>query len=188
MMMKILLVILLLALTIAPNVRAQKDSPVGMRMEISESGRDNCSYSLFTYKDEDGTFGYYLSLGGGNLMLSITSDNSEFSISDFRETCLWLGATADEAFAMLDTLLALYDKEVGTVKEFRGRTTAGADYLTDVNSNTCIVKKKLLGGRRLQFSFVSGRYTCEIYLPKSVVKELRFGLKTHIKLHPKQHR
>lgn len=172
----------------ASGIQAQKTFPVGMRMEVAESGRDNAQYTLFTYMDSDSTFGYYLSLGGSNEIFSMSGGNTNFSIADARETCLWLGATADEAFAMLDSLLSLYNKEVGTTTEFESRTTAGAERLTDRTITTCVVDKKLLGGKRLLFTFTSGRLQCGVYLPKSVIKELRFGLKTNRKLNPKMHR
>jgi hypothetical protein len=40
-----------------------QDFPAGMRKEIVEIEQDDHEYSLFSYKDADGTFGYYLSLG-----------------------------------------------------------------------------------------------------------------------------
>ena len=40
-----------------------QDFPAGMRNEIVEIEQNEDEYSLFTYKDEDGAFGYYLSLG-----------------------------------------------------------------------------------------------------------------------------
>ncbi|MBR5092280.1 MAG: hypothetical protein IKX32_02260 [Bacteroidales bacterium] len=172
----------------ASGIQAQKTFPAGIRMEVAESGRDNAQYTIFTYMDSDSTFGYYLSLGGTSEIFSMSGGNTNFSIADTRETCLWLGSTADEAFAMLDTLLSLYDKEVGTMVEFESRTTGGAEGLTDRTVTPCVVEKKLLGGKRLLFTFTSGRRQCGVYLTKSVIKELRFGLKTSRKLNPKLHR
>lgn len=40
-----------------------QDFPAGMRREIVEIEQDDHEYSLFSYKDADGMFGYYLSLG-----------------------------------------------------------------------------------------------------------------------------
>ena len=167
----------------------QKEIPANIRMEVAEVEKDNAKYEIFTYKDDDGTFGYYLSLGGASQIFSISKNGvTDFSIEDARETCLWLGATSAEALATLDTIFALYDREAGTVVQFQGRTTAGADRLTDPNTTTCTVQKRLLGGKRLVFTFTSGRRECGVYLNKGIVKQLRFGLKTDIKLHPKQHR
>ena len=167
----------------------QKDIPANIRLEVAEAEVDNAQYSIFIYKDDDGTVGYYLGLGGSSGVFAITeNDNVTFSIQDVRETCIWLGATTEEVFASIDTLLALYDREPGTVVEFRGRTTTGAERLAESNSTTCEVKKRLLGGKRLLFSFASGRFQCGVYLTKGVVKQLRFGLKTNMKLNPKLHR
>ena len=167
----------------------QKEIPANIRLEVAEAEVDNAHYSIFIYKDGDGTVGYYLGLGGSRGIFALTeNDNVTFSIQDVRETCIWLGATTEEVFASIDTLLALYDREPGTVVEFRGRTTTGAERLADPNSTTCEVKKKLLGGKRLLFSFTSGRYQCGVYLTKGTVKQLRFGLKANIKLNPKLHR
>ena len=167
----------------------QKEIPANIRLEVAEASNDNAEYSIFIYKDDDGTIGYYLCLGGSGGGFAIESNNSTtFSVQDIRETCLWLGATTEEVFASIDTLLALYDKEPGTTREFRGRTTNGAERLTDQNSTRCEVKKKLLGGKRLLFSYTSGKYQCGVYLSKGIVKQLRFGLKTNIKLDPKLHR
>ena len=45
------------------NVQA-KDIPAGMRMEIIEADEeDKNQYSIFQYKDDDGTVGYYMSVG-----------------------------------------------------------------------------------------------------------------------------
>ena len=90
--------------------------------------------------------------------------------------------------AALDTILAMYDMEVGTVREFQGRTTTGAGRLAEQNVAKCEVMKRLIGGNRLLFSFASGKYQCGVYLTKGVVKQLRFGLKTNMKLNPKLHR
>lgn len=170
------------------SVQAQKEIPANIRMTATELEDNNAAYSIFTYKDEDGTFGYYLSLGGSGEFFSVSkNDATTFSISDARETCLWLGATTDEAFAMLDSLQAMYELDEGTVKEFKSRTTNGAERLTDQSITTCIVKKKMIGGKKLLFTFTSGKSECGVYLTKGLIKQLRFGLKTDIKLHPKMH-
>ena len=187
-MMKKTLFCLIALLCTAGGIQAQKGIPSGMRMEITTSERDNAQYSLFTYRDDDSTFGYYLGLGRTSGEFAIGSGKTSFTIADVRETCLWLGATADDAFAMLDTILSLYGTEAGTTMEFASRATGGAERLADRTVTTCVVEKKLLGGKRLLFTFASGKRQRAVHLDKSVVKELRFGLKTDLKLHPKQHR
>ena len=187
--MKRIFIMVVAALMATLSAQAQKDIPANMRIEVSEVESDNAAYTIFTYKDDDGTFGYYLSLGGSAEIFSISyNDVSDFSIADARETCILLGATAADAFAMLDSLQEMCNKEAGTVREFPGRTTAGAEQLTTPNTTRCEVKKRLIGSNRLLFTFTSGKRQCGIYLTKGVIKQLRFGLKTDMKLHPKMHR
>lgn len=187
--MKKILFLLAFSLVATLGLHAQKDFPANVRIDVSEVTNNNAKYSIFLYKDDDGTVGYYMSLGGASEIFSISIKGAgNFAIEDVRETCLWLGATTDEAFASLDSLLALYEMEAGTVKEFQGRSALGFDRLQESNITTCQVKKKLLGGKRLLFTFTSGSVDCGVYLNKGIVKQLRFGLKTNIKINPKYHR
>lgn len=184
-------IILLVAFTIVATIgaQAQKDIPANLRVEVAEAEKDNAEYSIFIYKDNDESTGYYMSLGGKSQLFSMSfNGGNEFSIADVFETCLWLGSTTDEVFASLDNLLAMYDMEAGTMKEFQGRSTSGAERLAEPNVVTCMVQKRLIGGKRLLFSFNSGKYQCGVYLTKGVVKQLRFGLKANMKLNPKLHR
>jgi len=163
--------------------------PAGIRMEIADSERDDSEYSIFTYKDDDGTFGYYLGLGRVMDYVSIFRDDiTDMSFADIKETCICLGGTYDEALATLGSILELYDKDVDTTVEFQGRAATGAERLGEKDTSLCIVQKKPLGGKRLVFHFNCGKRQAQTYLPKSVVKELRSGLKIDKKLHPKQHR
>ena len=168
---------------------AQKETPAGIRMESIEVEKNNARYTVFTYKDEDGAFGYYMSLGGSGQIFSISDGgNTVFSVEDARETCLLLGKTVDEAFGTLDTLMAMFEKEAGTTRVFKGRTTDGGERLAGQNPATCKVQKRPFGGKRLLFRFTSGNRQCGVYLTKGVVKQLRWGLKTDVKLHPKMHK
>ena len=186
--MKKYLMMAIVAMMSVVNVSAQ-NIPVGMRMEIGETDRDNSEYSLFTYKDEDGTFGYYLCLGRVTKILgAIRDDITDMSFDDIRETSICLGGTKDEAFATLDSILELYDEELETSVEFQGRAVTGSGQLGEPATSLCVVKKNLIGGKRLQFIFTSGKRQVSTYLPKSVVKDLRRDLKIDVKLHPKQHR
>lgn len=186
--MKKNLMMALVAMIAVVNVSAQ-NIPAGMRMEIGDSERDKSEYSLFSYKDEDGTFGYYLSLGRVTKILgAIRDDITDMSFDDIRETSLYLGATTDEAFATFDNILALYDKDLGTSVEFQGRAITGSGRLGEPTTSLCVVRKNVIGSKRLQFIFTSGKRQVETYLPKSVVKDLRTDLKIDKKLHPKQHR
>ena len=184
--MKKVFLMVVVAMMTTVNVLAQKQ-PTGMRMEVAEVEVDKCEYSVFTYKDNDETFGYYLSLLRSPGFLD-PGEVLGVQIQSVRETCIWLGATFDEAFATLDNILDLFDKDLGTSVEFKGRTTNGNGHLGEHNISTCVVDKKPLGGKRLKFYFTSGKHDTYAYLSKTVVKELRSEMKMDKKLHPKQHR
>lgn len=184
---KILLMVAVSMMTTA-TVNAQ-NIPVGMRIEVAEVEQNNNEYSIFTYKDDDESFGYYLGLGHVFHISELFLDNpTDMAFDHIDETCIWLGATADEAFATLDSILVLFDKEVDTKVEFRGRASTGSGRLGKPNATTCVVTKKMLGGKRLLFLFVSGKNQAETYLSKLAVKQLRMSFKVDRKLHPKQHR
>ena len=59
--MKKVLMMVVVAMMATVNVMAQKQ-PTGMRMEVAEAETDKGEYSIFTYKDDDESFGYYMSL------------------------------------------------------------------------------------------------------------------------------
>lgn len=185
--MKNLFLVLLLAIVGAGSSCAQKSQPVGMRMEVAESESDNGDYSIFTYKDEDETFGYYLALSqtsnflGGDEVLGM-------QVKNISEIAIWLGATSDEALATVDDILAMFDKDLGTTEVWRGRAVTGSGRLSDAIDAGCVVGKKLLGGKCLQFFFNSGKRETYAILTKSVLKELRANFKFDLKLHPNQHR
>ena len=149
--------------------------PTGMRIEMASHEDDDEEFEIFAYKDQDGTFGYYLSLGQITKLMDIIIDPqfTNTSFDDIKETCLCLGATPEEAFATIDSLLELYDKEVGTTVEFPCRASLGVNKLGAADTTTCVVKKKPLGGKRLQFLFTCGNRRAESYLYKSVLKSLR---------------
>ena len=44
-------------------------------------------------------------------------------VQNIKETAIWLGSTTDEAFTTIDSIMALYDKDVNTTTEFKGRET-----------------------------------------------------------------
>lgn len=172
----------------AMSAMAQKQ-PAGMRVEVAEAETDNGEYSIFTYKDSeaDDSFGYYLSLGrvtdflGADEILGMQAQN-------LHEVTIRLGATTDEALANIATILDLYDKDVDTMVEFQGRAATSGFKLGEPVTSTCMVVKKTLGGKRLQFLFPEGKRQGRAYLSKSTLKELRTNFKIDIKLHPKQHR
>ncbi len=178
------LLILSLSVAMALPSMAQNE-PVGVRMESAEiEVNDEEEYSVFSYLDEDGTYGYYLSLEHEQELLSVASATSSASIEVEDEVCLWLGGDREAAIAALDTLLTLFDREPGTTVSMPARTCMG-ERLKDKIEINCVVQKKFLGGKRLWFFFegVGGR-PCEVTLSKSSVKQLRWGLKVDRKLHP----
>ena len=187
--MKKLLTLLLLSTMTLGTAQAQKKQPAGMRVEVAEAETDHGDYSIFTYKDtdEDDSFGYYLSLGrladflGADEILGM-------QVQNLHEVTIRLGATTDEALATIDTILDLYDKDLETTKEFSGRAATSGFKLGEPVTSTCVVVKKPLVGKRLQFLFPEGKGQGRAYLSKSTLKELRMNFKLDIKLHPKQHR
>lgn len=171
-------IVLTLALAVAALFAVAQNQPSGIRMEIAEATVNEERYCIFTYADADGTFGYYLSLGHEEESFSIGGGFGTIGASRYDETCLYLGATRNEALAMLDTLLSFYDREPGTVVAVPARMSTGGERMGQDISVECEVHKKLLGGKRLVFRFPSGRRTGEVYLGKSTVKQLRWSLKS----------
>ena len=177
---------LLVAFLLLGIVSTSAQNKTGMRVEVAESETDNGSYSIFTYRDEDGVLGYYLSLGRTSNFLG-ADEFLGMNVKNIRETAIWLGSTTDEVLATIEDILDLFDKDVETTAEFQGRAATGGEKLGESNTTQCMVVKKALGGKRLKFSFTSGEHESEAYLTKSTVKELRMNFKMDVKLHPKRH-
>ena len=182
-MKRILTTLLLACMTL---FAVAQNSPIGMKMEIAEVGQDDNEYSIFTYKDPDGTFGYYLSVGHVFQLLELFSDDLSSSLGLVNETCLVMGETMDDAFAFLDSLLELLEEAPGTTAEFPCRLTTGADKLFAFSTANAIVVKRFLQGKRLNFHFVSGNHTADVDLTKSAIKSLRWNLDLYRKLHPNE--
>ena len=179
----------LAATLICGTVYAQKKQPAGMRVEVCDAETDHGEYSIFTYKDtdEDDSFGYYLSLGRVADFLG-ADEILGMQVQNLHEVTIRLGATTDEALATIADILDLYDKDVDTTVEFQGRAATSGFKLGEPVTSTCVVVKKPLVGKRLQFLFPEGQRQGRAYLSKSTLKELRMNFKIDIKLHPKQHR
>lgn len=185
--MKKILMIAASAMMSAMSVLAQ-NQPAGMRVEVCDAETDHGEYSIFTYQDTDsvGTFGYYLSLGRITDFLG-ADEILGMQVQNIHEVTIRLGATTDEALTTIATILDLYDKDVDTTAEFKGRAATAGFQLGDTVTTTCTVVKKTLGGKRLQFLFPEGQRQGRAYLSKSTLKELRTNFKFDIRLHPKQH-
>lgn len=173
-----------LALAFLTLFAVAQNSPIGMKMEIAEVGQDDNEYSIFTYKDPDGTVGYYLSVGHVFQLLELFRDDLSSSFGLVDETALVMGETMDDAFAFLDSLLELLEEAPGTTADFPCRLTTGADQLFVPSTANAVVVKRFLQGRRINFHFVSGSHTAEVDLTKSAIKSLRWNLDLYRKLHP----
>lgn len=151
----------------------------GLRMEIASIEQNDNEFTLFTYTDEDGSTNYYLGLGSEfdvSEKFGIEILGSSFSLID--DVCLCMGETREEALGFLDALVDLFDEDVNRVTEFPGRlSTGGGERLGDPTVVSCIVKKKFLGGKYLQFQFQSGKHHAHADLGKSTAKRLRSILK-----------
>ena len=179
-------IFLSLAITFTALFAHAQNQPAGMRMELTEIGEDDNEFSIFTYKDEDGTFGYYLSVSHSFNILEIFTDDTNSSFSHINETCLWLGANADEARATLDSMTTLLDAAPGTVTQFPCRRTSGAEQLSVPDTATAVVVKRFLQGKRLNFQFVSGGHTAEADLTRGALKSLVSSFNLAMKLHPEK--
>lgn len=186
-MKKTLMILLLCAITM--GTAYAQNQPVNMRVEVTETEFDDDEYTIFTYKDSeaDDSFGYYLSLGRVTKFLG-ADEIFSMEVFNIYEVAIWLGATSDEALATIDSMIDLYDKDVDTSVEFSGRAATNSFKLGETVTATCVVGKKLLGGKRLEFLFPVDKYQAVCYVPKSVLKDLRTNFKIDIKLHPSQHR
>lgn len=169
-------------LTTSSFTSSAKDTPAGMRMEIVEIEQNDNEFTIFTYKDKDGDLGYYLGLGN-EFRISELLDIEILggSLGHIDEVCLCLGATPNEASASLNAILSLFDNDVNDIAEFPASLATGAERLGNSTTVTCIVKKKFLGGKYLQFHFVNGKHTAQVDMNKSTLKFLLKGLERDMK-------
>ena len=171
-------------LTLDAFTASAKDKALGMKLEIVETDDDDNQFSIFTYQEKDGPIAYYMGVGNEfNFSEVFDIEILGGSLSQIDEVCLYLGATADEALATIDEMLALYDKNVDDIFEFQGCKITGSGQLGDPTTVTCVVKKKFLSGKFLRFYFVSGKHNAESDLGKSTLKFLRKGLELDKKRH-----
>ena len=180
-------ILIALALIFPAFFAAAQEIPAGMRMELAEISENDDQFSIFKYKDEDGSVAYYLSVGREfNVVEAVFGDVSNISLGHVDETVLCLGKTYDEAQAFLESMLALFDKELETTVEFPARLSVGAEKLGGESVANCIVVKRFLQGKHLLFHFISGDHTGESELSKANLKSLISSLKIARKLHPEK--
>ena len=180
--MKSTLITLIIACVSAFAAYAQKDIPAGQRYEAVELEDGDDVFSVFKYKDADGTFGYYMSVGHTTSSVDISAGSIfDGSFRKTPETCICLGANADEALETLNGLLELLDQEVGTVKELPCRNTNGVGLL-EYSTASCEIVKPFLCGKRFRIAFKCFDHIYESDLTKGNLKSLRNGLKLNQKL------
>lgn len=166
------------------NVQA-RDIPVGIRMEIIEADENEQNqYSIFQYKDNDGTIGYYMSVGRYTELIGLTRNDMSASFGQYDEVCLYMGSTRDDVIESLDNMLTLMAKDKGTTAEFQCRLATWGQRLGQEASTTCIVTKRFLQSKRLCLYFNSGNRATYADLTKSAVKSMRLSVKLDIRLHP----
>ena len=98
------------------------------------------------------------------------------SFSHIDETCLCLGATKEEALAIIESMLTLLEEAPGTTAAFQCRRSSGGERLSVPDQANCVVVKRFLQGKRLCFQFVSGGHTADVDLTRSTLKTLRWNL------------
>ena len=157
-----------LALVIA-SVVALAQTPAA-RVELARAEDDGNLFTVFTFKDADGTQGYYLGLGTPNDI-----PGTVIVFDDVAETCIFLGETLAEAAKTMDDILALYGQGAGTTASFTARMGVGPMVL-EKGIATAVVKNRFLAGKRLSFFYTSSRYTTETYLRKAAAKKLAAAL------------
>lgn len=114
---------------------------------------DSKDYQVFSYKDTDGTFGYYLGLG-------VTEG-----------TCIYLGSNTAEAQRTLNSLINLADTPEGTTQEFPARSFAGGK-LADFGTCNSVVEKK-------HIAFTYGR--TEAFLTKKAAASISTAARSALK-------
>ena len=162
-------IIILIAFSLAAFGAAAQHRPVEIRDDIVEAESNNEEYTIFSYTQKDGSFGYWLGLGDVDRI-----PGKIFVFDDFTETCIYLGATAAEALSTLDTIVACFTMGDKT-REFPAMMSIGRPLMFSGTAE-CFVQKGLLG-KRLCFRFTHENYTTESCLNKSGAKNLRSTFK-----------
>lgn len=116
---------------------------------------DSKDYQVFSFKDADGTLGYYLSLGS--------------------PTCIYIGSNAAEAQRTLNSLVNLVDSPEGTVQEFQARAIDGGQ-LGKFGTTDSVVEKKS-GPKHISFPYNQ----TESYLTKKAATAVSTAAKDTLK-------
>ncbi len=153
---------------------------VGVRDEIFTVEEDDNEYAIFGYMDEDGTSGYYLGLGRPDVI-----PGAIIAFDVYHETCVYLGATLAESLETMGYIVALFNQSIGSNKVFDARLGTG-ELLKDKGQAIGTLERRIIVGKHISFSFKTPSYLTESFLNKITAKSLLSGLKTYIKIHPKQ--
>ena len=116
---------------------------------------------IFTYKDADGTVGYYLGLGEPDHIPGMI-----IAFDEIARTCIYLGADPAEAKATMETIMSMFREPADTAREFAARPAIGG-MLTASGTCTAIVKKRFMAGKYICFKMSDLVYTTETYLRRS---------------------
>lgn len=141
-----------------------------IRDDIVEAESNGNEYTIFFYKQKDGTCGYWLGLGGVDNI-----PGSPIVFDQVTETCIYLGATAADALATLDDIVASFKMPLTEKRDFPAMLAVGRPLA--INGTAACFVQKVLFGRRLCFRLTHEKYTTDSYLTKSGAKNLRSTFK-----------
>ena len=148
--------------------------PVEFMRECASVSVDDKDYTVFAYKDDDGTVGMYLGLSEPDWV-----SGAPFFLNKITVTCIYLGTTRAEALDALDGLLALLEEDPGASLEFPARIGVGWKF-AESGTATATVQKRLFG-KRLRFFYTNDELSTETFVSRSTVKSLRFSLNANMK-------
>lgn len=153
---------------------------VGVRDEIVSIEENENEYAIFGYMDEEGTKGYYLGLGRPDVI-----PGSIIAFDVFNETCIYLGATLEEALGTMGSIVDLFSGRMGSNKVFEARLGVG-ELLKDKGQAIGTLERRIIAGKHISFAFKTPSFLTESFLNKITAKSLLTGLKAYMKIHPKQ--
>ena len=154
------------ALIVASVTMLAQALPANTRKTVAQAQGKDKTYEIFTYKDADGTTGYYLGLG--------TPDNIPgyiITFDDIPETCLMMGSSLEEVQKNLEDLLAFFGSASGTTKNFAARTAIGSQLKESADAQAAL-QVIFMGGKRIVFTYPSKAFTTETYLRRHTIRAL----------------